>query len=146
VRWRSAGLHDLADEVVQDTWLIAVKRIRSFDPGRASFAAWLRGIAAKVLRNHLRKRTRRQSAPAPSPNGRPVGEAADGVLERQEEAERIAGALAELPEHYEAVLRAKYVEGMECGPDRPIARRVAQGGRVALEPSAAGLPGNLGNQ
>ena len=37
-----------ADEVVQETWLVAVRRVRSFDPGQASFLAWLRGIAANV--------------------------------------------------------------------------------------------------
>jgi len=32
------------------------------------------------------------------------------VLIRRERAERIAATLADLPEHYEAVLRAKYLE------------------------------------
>src|SRR5260370_15427773 len=54
VRWRCAGLHDLADEVVQETWLVAVRRIRSFVPENGSFAGWLRGIATNVIRNHLR--------------------------------------------------------------------------------------------
>src|SRR5439155_24980839 len=58
VCWRCAGLRDLADELVQETWLTAVRRVRSFDPECASFAAWLRGIAANVLRNHLRARRR----------------------------------------------------------------------------------------
>src|SRR5712692_11957279 len=56
VRWRCAGLHDLADEIVQETWLVAVRRIRSFAPESGSFAGWLRGIAANVIRNHLRRR------------------------------------------------------------------------------------------
>jgi RNA polymerase sigma-70 factor (ECF subfamily) len=34
---------------------------------------------------------------------------AQGV--RREEAEQVARVLAELPEHYEAVLRAKYLDG-----------------------------------
>src|SRR5262249_17938556 len=48
VSWRCAGLRDLADEVVQDTWLIAVRRMRRFDPEQGSFRAWLHGIAANV--------------------------------------------------------------------------------------------------
>ena len=58
VCWRCGGLRDLADEVVQETWLTAVRRVRDFDPARAGFGAWLAGIAANVLRNHLRRRQR----------------------------------------------------------------------------------------
>jgi len=111
VHWRSGGLEDLAEEVVQETWLVAVRRVRSFDPGQASVLAWLRGIAANVLRNRLRARRGVPSRAEPfdaEPDG---GQPADAELIRRERAERIAAALADLPEHYEAVLRAKYLEG-----------------------------------
>jgi RNA polymerase sigma-70 factor (ECF subfamily) len=108
--WRCGGLRDLADEVVQDTWLTAVRRIRAFDPEQGAFIGWLRGITANVLRNHLHRQDRR--------NGRlrqlgseQAAEPAEAALERREEAERVARALAALPERYEAVLRAKYLEG-----------------------------------
>src|SRR4051794_12617427 len=55
VAWRCAGLHDLAEEVVQETWLTAVRRMRRFAPEQGSFAGWLRGIASNHLRNHFRK-------------------------------------------------------------------------------------------
>src|SRR5919201_5949979 len=72
VLWRCAGLRDRADEVVQETWLTAVRRLRSFDPGQGSFAGWLRGIAANLLRNQLRRERRsRPPAPAPAANGAP---------------------------------------------------------------------------
>lgn len=110
VLWRCGGGRDLAEEVVQDTWLTAVGRIRRFDPGRSPFAAWLRGIAANVLRNQLRRRRRRARRVGPL-NGRPAGGGQpDAALEQQERAERIARALAALPERYEAVLRAKYLD------------------------------------
>ena len=32
VRWRCGGLADLADDAIQETWLTAVRRLRSFDP------------------------------------------------------------------------------------------------------------------
>ena len=63
VLWRCAGLRDRADEVVQETWLTAVRRIRSFDPSAGSFAAWLRGIAANAIRNLTRRRDRRRTQP-----------------------------------------------------------------------------------
>jgi RNA polymerase sigma-70 factor (ECF subfamily) len=105
VLWRCAGLRDLADEVVQETWLTVVRRIGTFDPDRGRFAGWLRGIAANVLRNHLRGRRKA----LPPWDGRPA-DVADDLPERQDRAERIAAALTALPERYEAVLRAKYLD------------------------------------
>jgi RNA polymerase sigma-70 factor, ECF subfamily len=106
VLWRCGSLRDLADDVLQDTWLTAVRRVRSFDPAAGSFHGWLRGIAANVLRNHLRARRRR--------GGRqePLGDVAknDPVATNRERAERVAAALAELPERYETVLRMKYLD------------------------------------
>jgi RNA polymerase sigma-70 factor (ECF subfamily) len=104
VVWRCAGLRDLAEDAAQETWLTAVRRVRSFDPDRASFAAWLRGIAANVLRNHLR--ARRRAAPTVSLNGAVAAPAKDAAADP----ERIALALAALSERHEAVLRAKYLE------------------------------------
>jgi RNA polymerase sigma-70 factor (ECF subfamily) len=110
VCWRCGGLRDLADEVVQDTWLTAVRRIGSFDPAQGSFAGWLHGIAANLLRNHLR-RTGRAIRRTESLNGAAAtAQSTDQGLERHEQAERIAQALSILPERYEAVLRAKYLD------------------------------------
>jgi hypothetical protein len=53
VAWRCAGLRDLEEEIIQDTWLVAVKRIRSFDPECGSFTQWLRGIANNLLCNQV---------------------------------------------------------------------------------------------
>src|SRR5437764_5781444 len=62
VLWRCAGLRDFADDVLQETWLTVVRRIADFDPQRAPFIAWLRGIAAKVIRGQLRRRLPQSSA------------------------------------------------------------------------------------
>lgn len=104
VLWRCGGLRERADEVTQETWLTAVRRLRSFDPSAGSFAAWMRGIAVNVLRNHFRRAARRAGR-TQSLDAEPIaGE------ESREQAERIAAALAALPPHYEAVLRMKYLE------------------------------------
>ncbi len=108
VLWRCGGLRDAADEVVQETWLTAVRRVRRFDPAAGPFAAWLRGIAANLLRNRFR-RARRRDALAPVA-GRST-EPADAEAMRREQAERVAAALADLSARHEAVLRAKYLEG-----------------------------------
>ena len=107
VLWRCAGVRDLADDIVQETWLTAVRRVRTFDPDRARFATWLRGIAANMLRNHFRRARSKQplqgldgvDQPAPADTGR-----------ERDTAERIGRALARLHERYEAVLQAKYLE------------------------------------
>jgi RNA polymerase sigma-70 factor, ECF subfamily len=112
VSWRCGGRRDWVEEIVQETWLTAVRRLRRFDPRRACFAAWLRGIAANVLRNHLRRQRgmpRQQTTAA-------ADAIADGapetLFEQRERAERIAAALDAMPERQEAVLRAKYFEGL----------------------------------
>lgn len=108
VLWRSGGLRDHADELVQEAWLTAVKRLASFDPGAGSFAGWLRGIAAGLARNHFRRRRRTWFLPAPEPEA-----PAEAPLLERERAEQVARTLAELPEPYEAVLRAKYLDGLD---------------------------------
>ncbi len=105
VRWRCAGLRDWADDVLQETWLVAVRRIRAFDPERGSFADWLRGIAANLLRNQLKRRR-----PTPSLNGRLEAQRGTDEVYSREQAEQIALALSRLPERYEAALRAKYLD------------------------------------
>ena len=109
VWWRCAGLRDRADEVVQETWLTAVRRARHFDPAAGPFAGWLRGIAANLLRNRFRRE--RVASSARVRLNHAGAEPADAGLLRRERAERIARALAELSERHEAVLRAKYLEG-----------------------------------
>jgi RNA polymerase sigma-70 factor, ECF subfamily len=110
VSWRCGGRGEWIEEIVQDTWLTAVRRVRQFDPHQGSFMAWLRGIAANVLRNHLR----RQRA-LPQQHAKPtefsIADGSTEIAENRERAERIAAALDALPERQEAVLRAKYLEG-----------------------------------
>jgi RNA polymerase sigma-70 factor (ECF subfamily) len=106
VSWRCAGQRDLANEVIQEAWLTAVRRIRHFDPDQGSFAGWLRGIAVNVLRNHLRKRRHDARRCHPIREGQP----ADAGAATEDRVARITAALAALPARYEAVLRAKYLE------------------------------------
>ncbi|HWB09249.1 MAG TPA: sigma-70 family RNA polymerase sigma factor [Pirellulales bacterium] len=103
--WHRAGRQThRADEVVQETWLVAVRRIADFDPSHAPFEAWLKGIAANVLRNHLR-RWKRDSRTS-SLDSAQVSQT-DGLSDA---GERMALALTGLPARYQAVLRAKYEE------------------------------------
>ena len=103
VLWRCGSLRDLADDVLQETWLTAVRRIGHFDPEMGPFHSWLCGIAANVLRNQLRSRHRHTRRQEPLPKDM-------GVATDRNRAERVAEALAVLPERSERVLRMKYLD------------------------------------
>jgi RNA polymerase sigma-70 factor, ECF subfamily len=110
--WRCGGRRHEADEVVQETWLTAVRQIRSFQPQRGSFLAWLRGIAANVRRNRLRD-ARRLTQRELITNSSYCGAAQpEPLAENQERTEQIAAALDGLLERQESVLRAKYFDGL----------------------------------
>jgi RNA polymerase sigma-70 factor, ECF subfamily len=111
VLWRCGGRRDLADDIVQETWLTAVRRIRRFDPTRASFLTWLRGIAANLRRNQLR-RDRRVAGERISANGEAAVRDPIAVADEQDRAEQIARALDALSARQEAALRAKYFDGL----------------------------------
>lgn len=101
--WRCGGRVDLAEDVTQEAWLLAARRVRAFDPDRGSFAGWVCGLAANVARNAVRghwRQARRLAAVATVPS--PDAAAHDPEL--------VAVALSELSPEYEAVLRGKYFE------------------------------------
>lgn len=108
--WRLGGCIATLDDLAQESWLIAARSLRKFAPGRGTFQHWLFGIAANICRNHLRTRRRSRQRPYPQDH-----EPAEESPEDQR-ASRVADALAELPDHYERLLRAKYFEGasVEC--------------------------------
>jgi RNA polymerase sigma-70 factor (ECF subfamily) len=108
--WRCAGLKDVVDEVVQETWLVAVRRIRAFDPRRGSFRSWLWGIAGNVVRDCLRARSARRRVVPLSGGAHVEPDSADAAA--SDRAERIARTLAGLAPRHEQVLRAKYLERM----------------------------------
>jgi RNA polymerase sigma-70 factor (ECF subfamily) len=108
ILWRTAGRRDWADELVQETWLVAVRRVRQFDPQKGLWLDWLRGIAANVIRNHLR-RLGQEGRIRPLDAELPPAASTGPEPDPSDRSERIASALAALPEHYETVLRAKYL-------------------------------------
>ncbi len=95
-----------AEEITQETWLTALRRIRSFDPERGRFHDWLRGIAASLIANEQRRWARRRRL---AEANMPIPDAVVPAL-ANEAAETVALAFTALPPHYQAVLRAKYEE------------------------------------
>src|SRR5487761_1265710 len=93
------------DEVVQETWLVAVRRSAAFDPAQGAFESWLKGIASNVLKNQ-RRRWQRDSRTQPL-DSEPTAPQGGGPWEA---GELMALAMTALPERYRVVLRAKYEE------------------------------------
>lgn len=105
-----------SDDVVQETWLVAVRRIPDFDPRRGAFESWLKGIAANVLKNH-RRRWQRDDRAQPLAAEPP----APPAVESSPADEWLALALTSLPQRYQVVLRAKYEESLSVAE---ISRRL----------------------
>ena len=109
VYYRAGRDRDRTQEVVQECWIVAVRRMRHFDPTRAPFGAWMRGVADGVLRNKKRRWRRRDGAEVPLSEG--VRAVPVGPVSGVAQADHVAVAMTALPEQYQMVLRAKYHEG-----------------------------------
>jgi RNA polymerase sigma-70 factor (ECF subfamily) len=102
----AGGRHDWAEELAQQVFVIAARRIHRFDPSRASFRAWLFGI---VKNRHMAFRTseqRRKRHEESSAKGNPE------AVKQEEPDLRVHEALARLPWRYRIVLEAKYLRGL----------------------------------
>ena len=91
----------IADDLVSDTFLTALRQRHVYDPARAGFRAWLYGIASNLLRRHIRDELRALRATArldvvrPASSDGPEGRVTERVDARARVAE-LAGALAAL--------------------------------------------------
>jgi len=120
VHYRVGRRRELAEEVVQDTFLTAYQRLGAYD-GRASLHTWLCGIARNKIRESRRKREPRAiedvladsdadiDAILSSVEREPLPE---WVLEREETAELVGATLSSLPPDYRDALVSKYVDGL----------------------------------
>ena len=120
-RWPNPSL---AEELAQKTIFDAVRGYGSFDASKGSCEEWIFGIARNNIRLEIRKR-----AGQPSIDGDinyyleaiDTRELPDEVLEREETADIVRKALSSLESKEQAVLRAKYIEGLSA---REIARDI----------------------
>lgn len=94
-----------ADDVLQEVWMTAVRRIDAFDPEKGAFGAWLTGIADRTLRNSRRWWRRRDTAEITIDADHAAG--GNGAIDVRD---LVAVVMAALPERYQAVLTAKYHE------------------------------------
>jgi RNA polymerase sigma-70 factor (ECF subfamily) len=111
----------LAEDIVQETFAIALSRRADYDPARGSVGGWLTMLSRNVIRDHLRAHRRSDELQAAwdridatlaqsfaAMAERPLpGEA----LERSETRDLVHMAVANLPEQYRTALTRKYVDG-----------------------------------
>ena len=111
---------DVAD-VVQETMLAAARSARSFDESKGTLWQWLWGIAQMQIALHFRRQKRHERKYAgewlAASRGRLArwlegsGESPTDLLESAELAECVRDTLHELPDDYELLLAAKYLDG-----------------------------------
>lgn len=118
VHYRVGGDRHAAEELVQDTLVIALERMQSFD-GRSRMSTWLCGIAKNKLRATRRKRRPvamadlladaddEIEAVLAAVDSQPLP---DWALEREETRELVGATLSSLPPDYRRALLDKYVD------------------------------------
>lgn len=106
--------HQVAQEIVQETFLAAVKSARYFY-GRSSILTWLCSIANRKVADFYRRKKREAKHRvdyAVEPEQVPaLDESAVSLAESAESSVAIRQALFSLPLHYRQVLVFKYIEG-----------------------------------
>jgi RNA polymerase sigma-70 factor (ECF subfamily) len=119
VHYRIGGDVERAQDVVHDTFLVALERMHAFD-GRSSLYTWLCGIAKNKIRAARRARPAR-SLDEVLENADPEIDAILAqiereplplqVIERQETRDLVGATLSSLPPEYKRALVEKYIEG-----------------------------------
>jgi RNA polymerase sigma-70 factor (ECF subfamily) len=101
----------LSEECVQDVFVALWRRAADFDPTRAKLTTWLFVVARNRAIELGRQKARR---PELRDELEPAGSAPDpaDLVATADEAQRVAEALAELPEDQLAVLRLSYFDGL----------------------------------
>ncbi len=101
----------LSEECVQDVFVALWRRAADFDPTRAKLTTWLFVVARNRAIELGRQKARR---PELRDDLEPVGSAPDpaDLVAVADESQRVAEAMAELPEDQLAVLRLAYFDGL----------------------------------
>lgn len=108
-----------AEDIVQETFVLAMGRLGDFDPARGSFGAWLCQLSRNLARAHLTAQRRTEELDMWDRVDRAMMEAfagmerdalVDEVLERHETRDLVHLAMSSLPDLYRRALEQKYVD------------------------------------
>ena len=120
IYYRVGSNADLAQDITQSTFALALKKLDSYDPDRGAMLNWLRLLSRNLIRDQLRYQQRAIEFQA-------VWDGIDDhlavvfdnlenelipddVLARKETQELVSVTLANLPQQYQEVLTAKYLD------------------------------------
>jgi RNA polymerase sigma-70 factor (ECF subfamily) len=141
VYYRTGRDRELAVEIVQDTFVSALRKLDDYDPARGGMPTWLTFVARNCIRRSMRERDRYLTADDPweKIDARLVGAfhalestpLPDEVVERQETAELVQTTLSNLPEGYRRALREHYCEQRSVH-EMATARSVSEGAVKSL--------------
>jgi RNA polymerase sigma-70 factor, ECF subfamily len=111
---RQLGDRGLAEECTQDVFASIWRRAGDYDPGRGRLSTWLFAIARNRIIDAARRRAHRPGpgAMADAPEIASGDPGPEIEVERVEAAERMARAMASLPEAQLEVVQMAYFQGL----------------------------------
>ncbi len=102
------GLSDASvEDICQEAWMVAYKKLETYDSEKAQFLTWLRGIAVNLARNELRKRSNQERPTSDdelkyqAENAQAFEPEADSPTDTQRILRQV---ISDLPDTYSAVL------------------------------------------
>ena len=112
------------DDICSRSFEKAFRQIRSFDPSRSQFSTWLRTIAHNTALDTIDAETRAQSrlvsldkeSAGSGPILETIGDESATPLEQiveEEDAEKLEGYIAGLPDLYRTVARMRLLDGLQ---------------------------------
>ncbi len=114
-----------AEEIVQETFLSVWKRAETYDQTRGTAVSWIVTMARSKAIDRLRARQtalRLMTGAAQEPANAPVPPPLE-LAEQRQARERVAGALAQIPEEQRAAVALAYFDGLS---QREIAEHTGQ--------------------
>jgi RNA polymerase sigma factor (sigma-70 family) len=138
---RLSNHRDVAEDLVEETWLRLVKHARRLRPD-TRLGPWLFTVARHLHASYCRSRLVEDSH-APGllclwPHGRP-GPSPFEALEASETGQRVATALASLPLAYREALLLVAIEGLRCSEAAEICGVTAEAMRQRVGRARASL-------
>lgn len=108
---RLLGSEAEAQDVLQEAYVTVWRNAARFDPGRASPITWLAVVVRNKAIDRLRRRTPATGRLDEAADVADESDSAFDLLERSEEAGRLARCMGELDEQPRAMIRAAFIEG-----------------------------------